>query len=279
MTARPVRQVRRVGPVRLVGLVGLVLLQACRTPSPQPVAIAFVAEHATQPFRCTPFADGLEFHDLRLFVHGVELLDAAGKATPVALDADGSWQDGKVALLDFEDATGACDDGSTPTRTIVRGAVPPGSYSGLRFVLGVPFELNHADPGIAEAPLNLGRLHWGWRAGYKFLRLEAKAADGKSLQLHWGSADCEGTVGAIESCAHPNRAVIEVPQFDAGRDVVRLDLDAILATLNAPGGDAICMGEPGDADCADVAIDLGLTSDEPRRAWFTRGMAGAAEPR
>lgn len=254
----------------VLGSAMFLALGACRTPPGEPIEIHFVAMRASEPFRCTTYADGLELHDLRLYVHGLELVDDSGAATTLVLDDDGEWQDGKVALLDFEDGTGGCDNGSAATRTVVRGRIAAGNYTGLRFALGVPFELNHADPGLAEPPLHLGRMHWGWRAGYKFLRLEGKDGDGKPLRLHWGSSACEGTVGAIESCAHPNRAHVALMDFSPTSDIVRLDLNAVLASLRADGGDSVCMGEADDADCRDASVDLGLTPGERRRSWFSR---------
>ncbi len=57
-------------------------------------------------------------------------------------------------------------------------SVPEGNYAGLEFSVGVPPEMNHADPsrwaaGHALNPLVNG-LHWGWQGGYVFLALEGK---------------------------------------------------------------------------------------------------------
>ena len=55
-------------------------------------------------------------------------------------------------------------------------SVPSQTYSGLRFRVGLPPELNHADPAsIASGdPLHplVNGLHWNWRGGYVFLALE-----------------------------------------------------------------------------------------------------------
>ena len=56
--------------------------------------------------------------------------------------------------------------------------VQPGDYAGIQFQIGVPPEINHADPARwpAEHPLNplVNRLHWGWQGGYVFLALEGR---------------------------------------------------------------------------------------------------------
>jgi hypothetical protein len=76
--------------------------------------------------------------DFRMYVHDVRLIDASGNAVAVQLDNDGVWQRDGLALLDFEDGTGACETGSPATRFEVVGKAPRGTYHGVSFVLGVP---------------------------------------------------------------------------------------------------------------------------------------------
>ncbi len=79
----------------------------------------------------------------------------------VALEQDGVWQHEDVALLDFENKAGACANGTVELNTSVRGTVPAGTRSsGLRFKLGVPFALNHANAATAPSPLNLTAMFW-----------------------------------------------------------------------------------------------------------------------
>lgn len=56
----------------------------------------------------------------------------------MTLDQDGAWQLGDLALLDFEDASGACANGTAGMNTTLRGTVPEGEYTGLSFTIGVP---------------------------------------------------------------------------------------------------------------------------------------------
>ncbi|MEM7592163.1 MAG: MbnP family protein, partial [Cyanobacteria bacterium P01_A01_bin.83] len=85
---------------------------------------------------------------------------------------DGKWQHQNVALLDFEDGTDSCDNGTPEIRTQVVGTIPEGDYESLQFTLGVPPQLNHDDAAIAPSPLNLTSMWWNWQGGYKFLRLD-----------------------------------------------------------------------------------------------------------
>lgn len=110
--------------------------------------------------------------DYRFYVSNVALIDEDGNAVPLELEQDGKWQYQDVALLDFEDGTSACDNGTAEMRTMVVGTVPEGDYQSLRFTLGVPEQLNHEDAAIAPSPLNLTSMWWNWQGGYKFLRVE-----------------------------------------------------------------------------------------------------------
>ncbi len=110
--------------------------------------------------------------DFRLYVSEVALIDRDGNAVPVELEQDGQWQYENVALLDFEDGTEACDNGTTETNTTIVGTVPEGDYESLQFTLGVPKKLNHEDAAIAPSPLNLTSMWWNWQGGYKFLRAD-----------------------------------------------------------------------------------------------------------
>jgi len=237
-----------------------------------PIVIPFAARFGNQPFSCsaTVNAAGSPFaaRDLKLYVSGVQLLAADGSALEVALRDDGAWQNDGVALLDFEDGAGNCVDGTQGTHTELQGMVPAGTYVGVRFTVGVPFARNHANPATAAPPLNLGHMHWGWQAGYKFLRFEGTSAAGSVYRFHLGSTQCEGTIGYITGCARPNRAVIELHGFAPGRTVL-LDLNALLQAVDlaAAPPDAVrgCMGGPDGPDCAEAfaAVGLDLQSGQP----------------
>jgi uncharacterized repeat protein (TIGR04052 family) len=143
------------------------------------VALRFQAVVGEQPFACGQTYAGIgSTHssivpsDYRFYVSEVALLDAQGRAVPVELDQDGIWQYRNLALLDFEDGTGPCRNGNAGLRDVVTGQVPDGHYRGLRFTLGVPFELNHSDPTIAPSPLNLTSLFWAWQSGYRFVKID-----------------------------------------------------------------------------------------------------------
>ena len=51
-----------------------------------------------------------------------------------------AWQNDDTALLDFEDKTSPCNEGTPETNTIIRAIAPQGEYTGVRFIVGVPFD-------------------------------------------------------------------------------------------------------------------------------------------
>ncbi|MES1167060.1 MAG: MbnP family protein, partial [Pseudomonadota bacterium] len=69
-------------------------------------------------------------------------------------------------------------DGADHRLSVALRNVVPGDYAGIQFQIGVPPEINHADPSRwpAEHPLNplVNRLHWGWQGGFVFMALEGR---------------------------------------------------------------------------------------------------------
>lgn len=131
----------------------------------QHVAVRFAAVVGAEPFACSKTFDvgGVEVAplDFRLYVHDLQLVDAAGELA-VTLEADGLWQNDAVALLDFEDKSGTCTNGTTEVNDTVHGDADTGheavDFVGIEFSVGVPFALNHGDVATAASPLNLSGL-------------------------------------------------------------------------------------------------------------------------
>lgn len=169
----------------LIAMSAAGLLTACTTHMPtgttgqQAVKLNFAAEVNGQTFACGrqypaigTTRSTITPADFRYYVSEVQLLTADDRAVPVQLDQDGVWQLENIALLDFEDASGPCRNGTPAMNTRVRGQVPAGHYTGVRFTLGIPFERNHGDPTVSPAPLNSTAMFWNWQGGYKFLKFD-----------------------------------------------------------------------------------------------------------
>jgi len=255
------------------------------------VAIRFQAMVGSEKFACGRTYSGigttastLSPRDFRFYVHNVALIDDAGKAVPVQLDQDGKWQLDDVTLLDFEDASGGCVNGTPEVNDRIAGTVPEGHYTGLRFTLGVPFNKNHTDLTAQPPPLNLTALSWVWNAGRKFARVDFSTTGlPRGFAIHIGSTGC--MPNAIKTappaqCSAENRAGIELPGFDPQTDVVIADLAALLKDsnidTNQEGTSAGCMSSPDDGDCAPLFANLGLPfAGRPagKQSFFRKGTA------
>lgn len=140
--------------------------------------------------------------------------------------------------------------------------VPEGDYKGLEFQVGLPPEVNHADPAQWPAghPLNpiVNGLHWGWSGGYVFAAIEgrwrATAADEeRGFSYHLATDARLMTVGF--------NAWVKV----AGPTKIRLalDLGKVLGGHPLRPDDGSESTHSGPAD--DLAVVLSRAME---RAWF-----------
>lgn len=277
-----------------LALVGTTFLVACSTvPSQQtatqPVELRFVAEVNGQAFECGQSYKNIGTTrstmtptDFRMFVSQVQLMTAEGKAVPVQLAQDKTWQLEGIALLDFENGQGPCRNGTPPMNTVVRGTVPAGQYTGVKFTVGVPFDRNHGDPTVAPAPLSSTAMFWTWQGGYKFIKFDT-ATSGRPIQVakpatdgggnasgfsvHLGSTMCASPsrTQAPTACKNPNRIDVTMTDFDIKKNQVVVDIGRVLAgsnvDVNAPKTSPGCMSFPKDADCPPVMNAMGLSYD------------------
>lgn len=275
-----------------LGLIGA--LAACSTTPPggalgqQAVQLRFAAEVNGQPFACGQqypavgtTRSTITPADFRYYVSEVQLLTADGQAVPLQLEQDGVWQLENIALLDFEDGTGPCRNGTAGLNTTVRGQVPAGAYTGVRFTLGIPFERNHGDPTVSPAPLNSTAMFWNWQGGYKFLKFDTSTSGAAAetpaaaspqgavtrYSVHLGSTVCAAAsrTTAPSACQNPNRITVAFDRFDLTKHTIVADIGRVLAAanvaVNAPETSPGCMSFPGDADCPPVMNALGLAYD------------------
>jgi uncharacterized repeat protein (TIGR04052 family) len=235
-----------------------VLLASC-SGAKSPLHIEFAPVFGGQVLTCGDTAGAVQLTDLRFYVSEIELVTTSDDVVNLQLEQDGIWQQADLAFLDMEDGQGFCDNGTSDINATLRGLAPDRDYIGIRFVIGVPFDRNHADPLTANAPLGEGAMHWHWRAGYKFLRAGIQTAD-DGFWLHLGSTGCKGTVQDITGCNAPNRVYVELMDFIPGEDVVEVDLTALVANTDLEDGIATdCSSGPAESDCAASFASLGLS--------------------
>lgn len=258
------------------GLAMSFTLAACSSDEPgdQSVAITFRPQVGDAAFSCTATytdigtaASDVQFTDFKLYVSDVRLVTASGAEEPVSLAQDGEWQLDNVALLDFDNGTGNCA-GSTETNYQVTGTVPAGSYTGIKFTMGIPFALNHGDVATAAAPLNSTDMFWIWNFGYKFLKVDlATTGQPGGFFVHIGSTGCNGATFTSPPtlCDFPNRATVTLTGFNAANQVIVVDPKAILAASNVNednGDEPGCMSSQTDPECEPIFSRIGLPFDE-----------------
>lgn len=160
----------------------------------QAVTISFAAQANGKDVKCGAVnsIDNLgtsnktaEIQDLRFYIND------KGQAVAVTLDKN-DYQNYGVALLDFEDATGACSAGTAQTYTAITGKINTGNYKGIQFVLGVPdtgldstgktVALSHTETTSMSAPLDIAAMAWSWQGGRKFVKIEVNPIGGVTNQ-------------------------------------------------------------------------------------------------
>jgi uncharacterized repeat protein (TIGR04052 family) len=270
------------------------LLTACggsdapsETPAPagpQAVEIAFATVAGSTPVDCstnltalgtTGAAGGLL--DMRFYVSNVKLVKADGSEVPLTLGANDDWNatsgSDTVTLIDLEDKTGTCTNGTTATNRSIKGTVPAGSYVGMKMELGVPLALNHTNQGadVAVTPAAINNavnpgMAWSWAGGRKFTKIELTNSTwtAPAFFVHLGSTGCTGTDpsnGLVDSCTRPNRVGLSFASFNPANQQVAVDVAALVAGNNVTvngGGPGGCMSGATDPECSAVFTSLGL---------------------
>jgi uncharacterized repeat protein (TIGR04052 family) len=243
-------------------------------PTTREIELQFEARVGSAVFDCTETYDQIgtskvrvSMSDFRFYVYDVRLIDEADREVPLELTQDGQFQLENVALLDFENRTGSCVNGTPDTNALVKGVVPEGRFKGLRFGVGVPNALNHSDVAATAAPLNLTAMAWTWQLGRLFTRIDARvetsSGNRPTFVIHVGSNGCQGNpaAGQTVTCARPNRAAIELTDFDPENDKIVLDYAKLVANVAVDqdqGGESGCMASVSDPECQSLFEQLGL---------------------
>lgn len=256
--------------LHLAALLSLPFALACESSEHDdlegPVEIAFEARVADLPFACGQDYTGLGSdgaggtpQDFRFYVHDVRLVTVDGDEYPVTLADDGEFQGGGVALLDFEDGTGACKNGTPERHTTLKGTVAPQprhgghGFAGVRFKIGVPQDLNHQDLTTQPAPLNDTTMSWTWNLGHIFFSAWGLfGTDPYALGVHLGSTGCTGDAmaGEIVSCTNPNRPEIALAGFDPDSSTIIVDWGAMFSGFALATPSAECEQSDGETSCA-----------------------------
>jgi hypothetical protein len=116
----------------------------------------------------TVSGDTVRFAIARFYLSELSLVDTLGRAIPVrVLDtaSTATIDNQTISLLDYINAQNGTFE--------LELRAKPGLYRGMKFRIGVPFDLNHRDASILPKPLNVDQgMFWSWNSGYIFHRLE-----------------------------------------------------------------------------------------------------------
>jgi uncharacterized repeat protein (TIGR04052 family) len=266
----------------LIALSTTALLAACSSDSndddntdyiEQDISISFMGHTGADHVMCgmtasnmgTGAASGM-VTDFRVFVHDVTLIDEDGEEF-IITQTDNDFQTARLTLLDFRDRSD-CTQMSGETNPAYNSEVigtfqaPEGTLiSAIKFGVGVPFELNHANPLTADAPLNSSGMQWNWQGGYKHMRIEGKF-DSQPYVFHLGSTGCDGEPqsGGTTACSNNNRPTITLTEFNPDMQAVVIDVQALTedTELDADGG-AKCHSQMDNAVCSEQFNALGLS--------------------
>ena len=224
---------------------------------------------------------------MAFYVSDVRLLTSSGDEVAVTLDEDQVSQEQGIALVDFRDITSAC--GGTGTAKAVWNDVTGTythtegtTYTGLKYQLGLPAEINHAELETAGVLSSEVSMSWKWLAGYRYLRMDLMPAGGvlqadgttsASLwTVHLGATGCSNAAenGGTEDrsapptggvCSTPNLSEVSLDNFDPDSSKIAVDIAALFAGNNLTadaGGASGCMSGSTDPECAEVFARLGI---------------------
>ena len=153
-------------------------------------------------------------------------------------------------------------DASATSNEFALGAITPGHVHEAHISLGLDSELNHADPTVAEYPLNIPGMHWDWNpaAGYKFLVMEGHV-DGNNDGDFDDAEDLAITYHCATDALLRETHVHIHADVNAGTTVTMqatVDVAKIISGLDFLGTPVAMGGEPGNITAMDslvVAID------------------------
>lgn len=127
------------------------------------------------------------FSELKYVISNIRLVKADGNEVPYNIN-------------DLDKGATVIDQSRPETLNYVLNNIPSGSYSQIKFGLGVKPELNTLDqvrfPGFyATAGANNTEMMWEWGTGYRFTKIEGfYDVDNKEMSIHTGST-VNGTNG------------------------------------------------------------------------------------
>lgn len=207
------------------------MIEQSATGGPSPVVVRFLVED-------NPL---VEIEALAFYIFNPTFILENGQQVEAHLDASKAWQSDDVSLIRLH-----CPQPQGCGHNLVLQRALTQSVAGVSFSVGVPFELNHANPLTLEPPLNNDSMFWVWQQGHKFLRVDLRltqnaltlAAQNEGARLrtlggafHLGSTGCSAPSimrAPTHACSHPNILRYSFPRFNPAEQVLRVRLSTFL---------------------------------------------------
>ena len=146
----------------------------------------------------TAGGDSVRFETAKFYVSEIALVDSTGKSHYLV----------GTHLVDMLDSASVARG-----YAIVNLKAIPGTYRGVRFSIGVPYDQNHLDAATQASPLGTASgMFWGWNYGYIFNRIEGKvdsAGVAKGFAYHIGEDYRKLQVSLYSLTAPTSSLVIE----------------------------------------------------------------------
>lgn len=258
-------------------LVSLAVLAACteRDTDDGTIELFFRPTVAGSYFSCSEVypeaAANVKPQDFRVFVHDIRLVTAGGTEHPLELLDDGQFQARGVALLDFEDASGECKRGTPALNKTIRGVLSEAhrseraDYVGLRFRVGVPPELDLADPASLPAPLGEPTLRSAVTGAHVFFAAWGKFEPHSATDPIFSGVGVDlGADGCLGTCQRPNQFDVALDGFDPESSTIVADWRSVFDGLDlrfcsqGAGGPCGCWSRLVDPLCPQLLPRLGV---------------------
>ncbi|WP_338024841.1 MbnP family copper-binding protein [Alteromonas antoniana] len=171
------------------------------------------------------------------------------------------WQTAKVALLKYHPSCGGDKAGNTKLKINASEKLMQ-LATNLRFMVGLPFDENHANPLTQPSPLNDSTMFWSWQAGHKFIRLDIHNSQqpSQTWSYHLGSVGCESESAMRppeKACKFTNRVEMILPmtQLDWELDL-SLSVPVMLSQVDLTQSEGCMFESPENPVCGQLLKNL-----------------------
>jgi hypothetical protein len=194
----------------------------------------------TLPYRLlTEGGDSMLITEMKYFISDIGLSKENAQEVP-ALALEGETEQYGIFLVNHGASNATAADGSSPAYRF-RFKAETGSYSDIRFNVGVPREYNLADITTNPYPVNGSNgMYWSWNSGFKFFVINGKfgtdaAIADKALHMSIGVNSRIMAYNFRSMLLAPSLPKIEVTEGKT--TTIRLSYDIATLLTNTDGSD------------------------------------------